>query len=162
MRINSAEIAQNYLSEWGIPVQTRAGEDSVKFLVPQDAGRKTALARLIAHGFVLEESILWVEQTDVFPSCENRLLFEKLREGYGATDSFHDLPVQVFDADEAEGLEQFAALALYYSWDFKVLCLDSRSVVSVDQDEYLSVSSASRMAELTAMFVGFHLERVLN
>jgi hypothetical protein len=99
----------------------------------------------------VNESLLWITQTGVWPSSENWPLFYRLRQSYGELRRIEDAPAQVFLRHEILDLTNFVEVALICGWDFYIL--DYRRSVFVSHDEFVDFwAMDQRLEELTARF----------
>ncbi len=111
------------------------------YVIPRDAGRKTALSRLITN-FVDpadREGMLWVWGYGVWPSSENQALFHALRTALGQHMSLAEGPCHVFTASDKQELECVLDLVLYFSWDASLLSPLQGLILRFSHDEVLDV-----------------------
>lgn len=114
------------------------------YLVPTDAGRKTALARtLVTLLDSRSEGLLWITGWGVFPSSENMTLFQGYRQTLQDERSLSAAPGHVFGGSDLNELECVLALVLYFSWDASVFDAGA-TWLRLSHDEVLSVSTTDR------------------
>ena len=130
-----SNVAAAELLHVGYPFQ-------IRFAIPKDTGRKTALAReltAVMHDRIL---MLWVTEWSVFPSCENLDLFYGYRRFLGEARTLTEAPGHVFEKHERTQAFSLFSLALYFFWDASLIN-DQGSWVSVDHDEFLTLRSTT-------------------
>jgi hypothetical protein len=112
-----------------------------QYAVPRDAGRKTALARLLSatKSEYDSECMLWITGYGIWPSSENPELFYSLRRFHGESRRLPDAPCHLFASTESTDLECFLDLALYFSWDARLYVLETGLVIYLSHDEMMSV-----------------------
>lgn len=144
MRIVSESECQSWLADrWREPFAWPAVQDrytySTAYVVPADAGRKTALAReLNAQIDHRGQGLLWIHEWGVFPSSENMSLFQGYRRFLGDERSLFEAPGHLFNGADLSAVECLLDLVLYFFWGASVF--DSRDTwLRVSHDEILSV-----------------------
>lgn len=122
----------------------RTYRESIAYLIPGDAGRKTALARALTG--MLDpagEGLLWITDWGVFPSSENVPLFIGYRRSLGEQRSVHAAPGHVFGEQDTEAVECLLDLILYFSWDASVF--DANALwLRISHDEVISIFAKDR------------------
>ncbi len=117
---------------------------SVTYLLPSDAGRKTALARALTALIDLPgEGLLWITEWGVFPSCENMALFDGYRRSLHDERSVHAAPGHVFRESDLREVECLLDLVLYFFWDATVFDAGS-TWLRISHDEVFSVHARER------------------
>lgn len=120
---------------------TRAYSYSASYLVPNDAGKKTALAReLISSIDSSGEGLLWVTEWGVFPSCENMALFDGYRRSLREERPLRAAPGHVFEDADVREMECVLDLALYFFWDVSVIDAGA-SWLRISHDEVVTISA---------------------
>lgn len=113
----------------------------VTYLMPTDAGRKTALAReLSALIDSRGEGLLWITEWGVFPSSENMSLFEGYRRSLHDERSLRAAPGHVFRESDLRELECVLDMVLYFSWDASVFGAGA-TWLRISHDELFSVNA---------------------
>lgn len=138
-------LAKAELDEWlrKRGLATKAGDLPVgdpvaTWSIPVDAGRKTALAATLLR--VLEgepEAAFFIEEYGVFPSCEDRTLFDTFRRALGAKASISEQPAHVFNASEFRFAQSLVGMTLYFFWEGVLIAGSGRIVVRLSHDECL-------------------------
>ncbi len=114
-------ISQRECEEW---VKTKLGENlelasvlvgythSVTYHLPIDAGKKTALARVLSRSIdARQQGLLWITAWGIFPSSENMALFDAYRRSLGENRPIHETPGHVFDQSDLQQIECLLDLA---------------------------------------------------
>jgi hypothetical protein len=129
----------------------------ITFGIPADAGRRCALAKLLASEMGESDVIVAYEEWNVWPSSEMMDLFLRVRRSEGITSTLEDADVELIAASETPYLECVCACGLYFFWDFALISPSLRTVVFASHDEALSVfcdgpNADSFMKNLRAFF----------
>lgn len=110
------------------------------YRVPPDAGRKTALARLLVALAEEEgQGLLWITGYSIWPSSENLALFYALRRSLGESRELRVAPCHLFGSSDVEAVECLLDLALYFSWDAVLYAPSGKVLVSLSHDEILEL-----------------------
>jgi hypothetical protein len=143
--LGTRKQAMGWWVEAGLPAQgsqlSYSGLQRVAtYGVPGDAGRKTALARMLVDGTCVSgvDCMLLITGVGIWPSSENRTLFQALRRGFGHAESLDDAPGHRFSVAEKTEFECVLDLVLYFSWDATLWTGDGL-VVHLSHDEVLEV-----------------------
>jgi hypothetical protein len=114
---------------------------TVTYLLPSDAGRRTALGRAVRTLVdCSSESLFWITEWSVFPSSENMALFFGYRSSLQEKRRLREAPGHLFEERDRESFECLFDIALYFFWDASVF--DAGGVwVRVSHDEVLSISA---------------------
>jgi hypothetical protein len=106
--------------------------------VPDETGRKTNLARLLADSFAsTKDGLLWINEYGIWPSSENRLVFYALRRLIGEARPLEEAPGHVFAAEDKELLSALVGVVFYFSWGALLVRGDSRLVGRISHDDYV-------------------------
>lgn len=109
------------------------------YLIPQDAGRKTALAREIMKSFEGQKGVFSIVNHGVWPSSENLNLFHGYRRSLGESRYIKEVPHHVFVRGESSVIECLLAMSLYFSWDALLVELPRRVSWKFSHDEVFEV-----------------------
>ena len=115
------------------------GSSATRFLIPEDAGKRVVLARVLweAAGAGVPETLLWFTDWSVWPSGEHVPLAEAARRGFGASSSVAQTPAQVARLGEDDAALGILCLAALFLWDCWVLPGQrGRPAVFLSHDEY--------------------------
>lgn len=135
------------------------------YLLPSDAGKKTALARtLVGLLQVKIPGLFWITATGIWPSSENMVLFDGYRKSLGETRPLSAAPGHVFSGTELEQLECLLDLDLYFSWDSILFEGPGGAVLRTSHDEYVSVHAMNRdrLSEIERTLTNFGLEQLVR
>lgn len=106
-----------------------------RYRTPADAGRKTALARVLASLLPSgSDSLMWITGHSVWPSSENLELFYGYRRSLGESRSLSNVPGHLAADGDRASAECIVALALYFSWDVTIALTASRFLLSHDDE----------------------------
>jgi hypothetical protein len=110
----------------------------LRFQIPEDAGKRVALARLLweAAGEGASEVLIWVTESGVWPSGEHRPLVEAARRGFGAHRPLNETPGHLVRLGEDDFGLSIVCLAILFLWDCWVLPSDGRPAVYLSHDEF--------------------------
>jgi hypothetical protein len=134
------------------------------FRVPQDAGRKTALARALTAQVTAEqgELMLWITGSGMWPSSENPELFYGYRASLGDRRSLAEAPCHILQDSDRGACECLLDLVLYFSWDGTVVDSRVNGAVVLSHDEILTVRTldAARAGCFAELLGKLKLERI--
>jgi hypothetical protein len=133
--------------------ETRYGPEGASLYgIPQEAGRQVALARLVAGVLDGTRTYLWIQDTEVYPSCGNPFAFGLLRRALGEERDIYEAPFHVFEADESDALEALLCPCEHYSWDFFVGDEHGQLIFAFDHDDGMALrgSDSAKRAEIDA------------
>ena len=85
------------------------------------------------------ESLLVIHEHGVFPSAEDRFLFDGFRRSLGERAPVHEKPGHLFTRDDAKAVASLLALVLYFAWGAYIFPESGRFVVQISHDEILDV-----------------------
>lgn len=132
------------------------------YQLPKDSGHKTALARLIVHGFYEDQAVIFlVEETGIWSSCENEFLFVKFRSTCAPEKGVDDYPFHLARCEETDYVEGLLALSLYFIWGVCILDEEAKLLLRTSHDEYMTVTAkdAEIFDRVTVALTDFGLER---
>jgi hypothetical protein len=108
--------------------------------VPPDSGRKTALSRTIASLFKDDdEALLWINEVGIWPSSEDRFLFDGFRRSLGEESPLPAKPGHLFSRDDLAPVASLVALVLYFVWGAILYSPARALVIKISHDELISV-----------------------
>jgi len=144
VRFAGREEVADWLKAHGFvagPDELAHDQPAVTFKIPVDAGRKTALARVLL-GLLKDdqEAMLYIDEWGVFPSCEDTVLFDAFRRSLGTERPLIELPGQIFDANEFRYAQSLVGMVLYFFWGGLLVSGSGRLVVRVSHDEWLGLA----------------------
>lgn len=133
----------------------------VSFIVPGDAGRKVALARLLVSALGASEVVVAYECWEVWPSSEMMGMFLRIRGSEGVSASLAEADAELVPPSESEYLECVVACALFFSWDFALISPSTQLLVFASNDEVLTAFGYPESLRLLLGYLDeFEMERV--
>ncbi len=118
---------------------------SIRVSLEGDRHRSFYLAKQFASLLGKYEScLLWVIEFGIWPSSENRHLYQRLRASYGDARGLKDAPGHWFSGEEAEDLATFVDLALQFGWGIHLLSIPPSVHVFVSHDGWARIMSMNR------------------
>lgn len=122
------------------------------YRIPPDSGKKTILSRIIASFFELEgESLLWINEYGIWPSCEDWTLFEGFRKSLGEHSSLFEKPGHIFSKQDLDFVSSFIAMTLYFCWGAIIVSTNKSLLVRISHDEMLDIYSKDEKVVLYKM-----------
>lgn len=119
--------------------------------VPPDSGAKTAISRELAlllrgHG----EVMVLIDEYGIWPTAEDRNLFDRFRQSCGVVDPVELKPGCLFVSASVD-LGSLLALILYFVWGATVSVGDGTVQVRISHDEMLEVYAADSGIEFPGL-----------
>jgi hypothetical protein len=113
---------------------------AICYRIPADSGRKTVLAKAIAALVTRNgPSALWISEYGIWPSSEDRGLFQGFRKSLGESGSLKGKPGHVFTSDDMAPAASLLALVLYFVWGAWVAAPQTGVLVRISHDEILEI-----------------------
>jgi hypothetical protein len=115
---------------------------STDFQIPADSGRKTNISKAI--GSLLnfpEESLLWINEFGIWPSCEDLYLFDAFRKSIGEDLPLYMKPGHLFVNTDLNIVKSLIAITLYFVWGAIVIPDSKKFLIRISHDEYISIYS---------------------
>lgn len=117
----------------------RAPEQLIKRL-PSDSGKKSALSRVLASVFRGDSDVMfWITEYGIWPSTENRHLFDAYRRGIGILEPIEERPAQLINKGETPVLEALILLTTCFSWGALVASADACSTLQLSHDDFFRI-----------------------
>ena len=69
-------------------------------IIPVDSGKKNCLAKKIAGIFNECETLLYINEYGIWPSCENMYLFDGYRKSIGIDEKIYEKPSHIIKSNE--------------------------------------------------------------
>ena len=112
--------------------------DPFRFDIPEDAGARVALARVLWEASCLDagEVLIWITDWSVWPSGEHMPMAEAARKGLGATHPLNDTPGHLVRLGEDDAGLTILCFAILFLWDCWVLRRDHRLAIFLSHDEF--------------------------
>ena len=143
MKALSVEAVKNWLRASSLlgaqgQVDLKGFLGSAYMKLPDETGRKTNLAKVLADSFrSTKDGLLWINEYGIWPSSENRLIFYALRRVIGEEHPLEDAPGHVFGAEDTELLSAMLAVVLYFSWGALLARGDLGLIARISHDDYV-------------------------
>ncbi|MGC4117763.1 MAG: hypothetical protein QM765_25050 [Myxococcales bacterium] len=169
MRCLTDDEVMRQLEQWGVRFNEKGEEElgeygsRLRFRVPPEAGRRTALSRVMSLWFKQDPDVLLViDEWGLFPACEDLNLFTRLRQSYGEGRSLREAPGHLLRADERDALRSLVALMLYFLWGGSLLSRTLGLLVQISHDETIGVyaKDAARLEEIRGDLRSFKVVEV--
>jgi len=108
--------------------------------IPVDSGQKTKIAAIIALLCSdYPESLLWINEFGIWPSCEDWNLFNGFRNSLGEDSLLYQKPGHIFSKKDIGSLRSLLAMVLYFFWGAVVVPRQMDFLVKISHDEYIDV-----------------------
>ena len=135
-----------YDPSWGRQIDV-ASLDEQRFRLPEDAGARVALARMLWDSLAADapEVLVWLTEWGVWPSGEHLPLAAAVRRGYGETRSLDDAPGTIIGRDEADAGLSLVALAILFLWDCWLLLPGGKAACFLSHDEYGAIVATGQV-----------------
>ncbi len=120
----------------------------VQCSLPDDAGRKTALSRIIAAVFEADdEAMLWIDEFGIWPSSEDWYLFASFRKFLGEESELHEKPGHLFSLHDLKNISSIVAMVLYFSWGAILYSPFRDTVIRISHDDWISIQCKKPLRE---------------
>ncbi len=129
----------NMLNSKGIVIPPSSC-NAASYAIPPDSGKKAILAKTISEFFIQEsESLLWIDEYGIWPSSEDRNLFDGFRKSLGETKHLQDTPGHIFTRQDLTSIASLLSLVLYFCWGAIIVSKDKNILVRISHDEVLTI-----------------------
>jgi len=119
--------------------------EPVSYRIPADSGKKTVLSRIIASFFDSEaESLLWINEYGIWPSSEDRPLFEGFRKSLGESALLIEKPGHIFSKQDLSAISSLLAMVLYFCWGAVIAPTNKSLIIRISHDEMLDIYSQDK------------------
>ena len=140
MRTLSASDAKTWCQAQGAVFGTdgfpAARRKTKSFRIPDDAGRRVALAAGHLEGFRGKgHTLIWFDDWGVWPSGQRMHIFERFLASYGEQRPLIETPAFLFSQNEYEDLVSFVTLGVLFLWDVHVVGARARTLLFYSHDE---------------------------
>ncbi|HEY3444988.1 MAG TPA: hypothetical protein VGK67_01440 [Myxococcales bacterium] len=169
MRFLTDDEVTRQLEQWGVKFNEKGEEElgeygaRLRFRVPPEAGRRTALSRVMSLWFKQDGDVLLViDEWGLYPACEDLNLFTRFRQSYGEGRNLREAPGHLIKADEREALRSLVALMLYFVWGGSLLSRTMGLLVQISHDDTIGVfaKDAARLEEIRSDLQSFKVVEV--
>ena len=159
--LTAAECAQ-FVRNWETPTSGNSSDDigwaQLRVNLEGCLNRSAAAARLFAKLLGIEQrTFLWLTEFGIWPSLENRHLFDTLRKVSGEVHPLPETPGHLFATDEGDILVSYLQLVIVSGWGVLLLGLENRHRLLLSHDSWALIRSRSDMSALTKVLSGFGL-----
>jgi hypothetical protein len=150
MEIVDKEKTMNWLLIRGLldskgSLSLSAFSEQVSYRIPADSGKKTVLSRMIASFFDSDgESLLWINEYGIWPSCEDWTLFEGFRKSLGEYSPLFEKPGHIFSKQDLSSVSSLLAMIFYFMWGAIIVSASKNIVVKISHDEMLDIFSSNK------------------
>jgi len=113
------------------------------FKIASDSGTKTNISRAIG-AFVANcscESLLWINEYGIWPSCEDANLFNGFRRSLGENEPVYIKPGHLFRIEDIDNIQSIIAMILYFVWGAFIVTESKDIVIRISHDEYIDIYS---------------------
>lgn len=112
----------------------------LEYIIPGDSGKKTALSKIIASFFDNDvQALLWIYEFGIWPSCEDRNLFDGFRRSLGESQPISMKPGHIFSNSDLDSLASLLSMVLYFCWGAIVISTANDFVIKISHDEIINV-----------------------
>jgi len=116
---------------------------SHSFKITDDSGTKTNISRAI--GTLVTnysyESLLWINEYGIWPSCEDVNLFNGFRRSLGENEPIYIKPGHLFRIEDIDNIQSIIAMILYFVWGAFIITESKDIVIRISHDEYIDIYS---------------------
>ena len=114
--------------------------EAIDSAIPPDSGHKTALSRAIVSFFDTDdEAFLWINEFGIWPSSEDRYLFDGFRRSLGEHSPLHEKPGYIFSSNDLSAVGSLVAMVLYFIWGAILYSPTKALAIKISHDEFISV-----------------------
>lgn len=114
--------------------------EPLQYKSPVDSGAKTALSKLISSFFNIDgESLLWINEFGIWPSAEDRNLFDGYRRSLVESSPLYEKPGHIFSSDDIDAIGSLLAMILYFCWGAVLVSSDQNLIIKISHDEFIDV-----------------------
>ena len=113
--------------------------------IPGDSGRKSAISRALVSQFDANgESLLWINEFGIWPSSEERNLFDGFRRSLGERRALHEAPGHLFSKSDLANVTSLLAMALYFIWGAVLYSPEKGLAIEIDHDEFIRIFTKNK------------------
>ena len=108
-----------------------------RFAIPEDAGRRVWLAKLLLSIInPTAELLMQIGDWSVWPSGQHMPLFERFRQSFGDHRPLIEAPAHVLGAAEKDDSASILIISVLFLWNCHVLAEGGKEAFFVSHDEY--------------------------
>lgn len=124
------------LDEDGKPEPNFEGFSGVDFMIPEDTGRRVALANTLFEAVPGDQgTLVWITSWGIWPSSERRHMFDRFRSSYGDGRPIAEAPAFAFGPSEREDTLSFFTFTMLFLYDCHVLSESGDTWIFISHDE---------------------------
>jgi hypothetical protein len=141
---------ESWIKSNGFVTDSKQSRETQRYEVFCDAGRKTALARMLVESLFDDDAyLIRITGHGVWPSSENMNLFDGYRKSLGEARGLNDVPGHLMTRSDRIAAECIIDLILYFSWDAEIIAAKWKLMLSHD-DEIEVSTEKKELADLVA------------
>jgi hypothetical protein len=112
-----------------------------QYRVPADSGKKTGLSSALLSFFEGDgESLLWITEFGIWPSCEDRVLFDGFRRSLGESRPIQEKPGHILERGDLKHAASLLGMVLYFVWGALLVSAEGDVMVEISHDEMFEVT----------------------
>src|SRR5688572_27671304 len=137
------------------------GEDVawVRFSIEHLPNAKIALARLFVSWLgEFQDCEFWISEFGIWPSWEDRNLYQRLRRTHGDFRELHEAPAHLFEIGEKADLETYLGVALLFGWGGHILADPLRVYLYLSHDGWLHVAAREALGRIRSDLDEYKIE----
>jgi len=148
---NGFPTRQVYRAAGPDPFLTEPEFHFARFAIPEDAGRRVWLAKLLLS--LIDPSaglLMHIGDWAVWPSGQHMPLFERFRQSFGENRPLIEAPAHVLGAAEKADAASILIIAILFLWNCHVLAEGGGEAffVSHDEDGWFAVRETTRLDQI--------------
>lgn len=109
---------------------------------PADSGQARYFVRSLMGLLESGPFVVFISNTEIFPSCSHMPLANALRVSWGERRLFSEAPAHLFLPDEVEEAVSLALLAVLFFWEAWLFSSDLGVIINLSHDERAEIWSA--------------------
>jgi hypothetical protein len=121
----------------------------IRFSIEDLPNARIALARLFVSWFgEFRDCEFWISEFGIWPSWEDRNLYQRLRRTHGDFRELHEAPAHLFEIGEKADLETYLGVALLFGWGGHILADPLRVYLYLSHDGWLHVAAREALGRI--------------
>ena len=110
--------------------------NKLAFAIPEDAGARTGLARVLFPKDETGEALIWTTEWSVWQSGEHMPLMRRLRQAMGEERALDVAPAQLVDWTSADDGKSLLIVNVLFLWDCWVISSGGEYIAHISHDEW--------------------------
>ena len=138
----SKEETINWLSERDIIEDNIFNNYELKLSeqLPIDSGAKNYLAKEISSALNKNDVLLYINEYNIWPSCENMHLFDGYRKSIGIENEIYEKPSHIINENETIEFYCILGMILYFSMGCIIIPIENQNeIIRISHDEYIDL-----------------------